>query len=122
MRIRSRSPCMRSAMHYICSASEIPPRSVDSSRLGATIAMESQITVRLPGELAERLERLALERGVGRSQLVREALQAFLERPAAPEVGRPFDRVRDLAGVVHGGPPDLGARYRGYLRGLFVGR
>ena len=51
-----------------------------------------------------------------RSQLVREALQAFLEGPAASDANRPFDRVRDLAGVVYGGPPDLGARHREYLK------
>jgi Arc/MetJ-type ribon-helix-helix transcriptional regulator len=83
--------------------------------------MESQITVRLPEELAERLDRMASERGVRRSQLVREALLAFLEGPAACDAERPFDRVRDLAGVVYGGPPDLGARHREYLKEQFGG-
>jgi hypothetical protein len=68
------------------------------------------------------LEQAAQRRGVGRSQLVREAIRVFLERPAEREVERPFDRVRDLEGAVYGGPPDLGARHREYLKELFRGR
>lgn len=84
--------------------------------------MDAQITVRLPEELADRLDRLAAERGVRRSQLVREAIRAYLEHPEGAGAGeRPFDRVRDLAGVVYGGPPDLGARHREYLKEIFLG-
>jgi predicted DNA-binding protein len=84
--------------------------------------MESQITVRIPEELVERLDRTAALRGVRRSQLVREAIRAYLEQPLDSRPGaRPFDRVRDLAGVVYGGPPDLGARHREYLKEIFGG-
>jgi len=84
--------------------------------------MEGQITVRLPLDLVAELERVAQQRRMGRSQLVREAIRAFLERPAERGVERPFDRVRDLEGAVYGGPPDLGARHRDYLKELFGGR
>jgi len=84
--------------------------------------MEGQITVRLPVELVAELERVAAGRGVRRSQLVREAIRAYLDRPSAAQSDRPFDRVRDLEGAVYGGPPDLGARHREYLKGLFGGR
>ena len=84
--------------------------------------MEGQITVRLPGDLMAALERIALRRGVRRSQLVREAIRAFLELPADPQIERPFDRVRDLEGAVYGGPPDLGARHREYLKEQFGDR
>ncbi len=84
--------------------------------------MDAQITVRLPEELADRLDRLAAERRVRRSQLVREAIRAYLEHPAGPAEGeRPFDRVRDLAGLVYGGPPDLGARHREHLKEILLG-
>lgn len=83
--------------------------------------MESQITVRLPVELAERLARVAAERRLSRSQVVRRAIRAFLERPPATDVDRPFDRVRDLEGAAYGGPPDLGARHRDYLTKLLRG-
>ena len=83
--------------------------------------MDSQITVRIPEALVTALDRLAAERGVGRSELVRQAIRAHLERPAGPEGDRPFDRVRDLAGSVYGGPPDLGARHREYLKEILGG-
>jgi Arc/MetJ-type ribon-helix-helix transcriptional regulator len=104
-------------MHYNCSAREAlfsQPQEVRT--------LEGQITVRLPLDWVAELERLARRRGVGRSQLVREAIRAFLERPADRGVERPFDRVRDLEGAVYGGPPDLGARHREYLKELFGGR
>lgn len=83
--------------------------------------METQLSVRLPGELARRLARAARARGVKRSELVREAIRAFLEGPPVGHGGSAYDRVRDLAGVVYGGPPDLGARHREYLKEIFLG-
>lgn len=83
--------------------------------------MESQISIRVPRDLARRLERLAKERGVRRSQLVREAIEVYLQGGLAAEGADPFARVQDLAGVVYGGPPDLGARHREYLKELLGG-
>ena len=37
-------------------------------------------------------------------------------RLARLSAGRSYERVGGLAGSVHGGPPELGARYRKYLR------
>ena len=83
--------------------------------------MERQISVRLPSDLARRLDRLASKRGVDRSGVVREAIAAYLAAGAAGADQRPYDRVSDLAGSVSGGPPDLGARHREYLRERFRG-
>jgi Arc/MetJ-type ribon-helix-helix transcriptional regulator len=83
--------------------------------------MERQISVRLPSDLARRLDRLASKRGVDRSGVVREAIAAYLAGGAAGADERPYDRVSDLAGSVSGGPPDLGARHREYLRERFRG-
>ena len=83
--------------------------------------MNSQITVRLPDELVRRLDRLAEARSIRRSELVRDAIRAYLKGPAAAEGEAPFRRVEDLAGVVYGGPPDLGARHRDYLKERFLG-
>jgi hypothetical protein len=86
------------------------------------LAMEAQITVRVPEELVRRLDRIAARRGVRRSELVREAIRAYLDGPLEGRPSdRPFDRVRDLAGVVYGGPPDLGARHREYLKEILGG-
>ena len=74
--------------------------------------MESQITLRLPGSLAEKLDRAAKQQRRKRSDVVRQALEQFLDNE--PDV-RPVDRVRDLLGSVESGIPDLGLRHREHL-------
>ncbi len=74
--------------------------------------MESQITLRLPAALAEKLERAARRQKRKRSDVVRQALEQFLD--TEPEV-RPIERVRDLLGSIESGVPDLGQRHREYL-------
>ena len=74
--------------------------------------MESQLTLRLPGALADKLEHAARRQKRKRSDVVRQALEQFLD--TEPEV-RPIERVRDLLGRVESGVPDLGQRHREYL-------
>lgn len=80
--------------------------------------MEAQISVRLHEPLLKRLNREARKRQVRRSDLVREALEAFLSREAAGINNLPYERVRDLVGSLSGGPPDLGKQHRKYLLDL----
>ena len=74
--------------------------------------MDSQLTLRLPAELAERLEHSARRLKRKRSDVVRQALEQFLD--TQPDT-RPIERVRDLLGSVKTGVPDLGERHREYL-------
>ena len=74
--------------------------------------MESQLTLRLPVALAEKLERSARRMKRKRSDVVRQALEQFLD--AGADV-RPIDRVRDLLGSIETGVPDLGQRHREHL-------
>ena len=74
--------------------------------------MESQLSLRLPGVLADKLERSARRLRRKRSDVVRLALEQFLD--AEPEI-RPIERVRDLLGRVESGIPDLGQRHREHL-------
>jgi predicted DNA-binding protein len=74
--------------------------------------MERQLTMRLPAELATKLERSAKRLKRKKSEVVREALEQYLD--TQPEV-RPIERVRDLLGSVASGRPDLGQRHRDYL-------
>jgi metal-responsive CopG/Arc/MetJ family transcriptional regulator len=74
--------------------------------------MESQLTLRLPGALAEKLERSARRLRRKRSDVVRQALEQFLD--TEPDM-RPIEHVRDLLGQVESGVPDLGQRHREYL-------
>ena len=54
--------------------------------------MDDQTSFRLPREMLHELGRLSKERGVPRSQLVREALELYLSRPATDS---PVLTVRD---------------------------
>jgi metal-responsive CopG/Arc/MetJ family transcriptional regulator len=74
--------------------------------------MERQLTVRIPAALAEELEKAAQHLGRKRSEVVRMALEQFLE---AEHAERPIERVRDLLGRIETGVPDLGERHREYL-------
>lgn len=74
--------------------------------------MDSQLTLRLSTDLAEKLERSARRLKRKRSDVVRQALEQFLD--TEPEI-RPIERVRDLLGRVESGVPDLGQRHREYL-------
>jgi hypothetical protein len=62
------------------------------------------------------------ERKRRRTDRIREVLEAFLDGDEVAAGDRPYDRVRDLAGRLSGGPPDLGERHREYLRGLIRDR
>jgi hypothetical protein len=77
--------------------------------------MERQLTVRIPASLSERLLRKARATRRRQSELVRLALEGFLEKPRRAPVTRPIDLVRDLIGSVDSGLPDLGQRHREYL-------
>lgn len=61
--------------------------------------MPDQTSFRLPRDLLRALNRAARERGVPKSQLVREALQAYLVGPTAP-AGEAWERVSHLVGSV----------------------
>ena len=76
--------------------------------------MERQLTVRISAALAEELEKAARRLGRKRSEIVRMALEQFLE---AEHAERPIERVRDrdLLGRIETGIPDLGERHREYL-------
>ena len=74
--------------------------------------VERQLTMRLPADLAAKLEESARRLRRKRSEVVREALEHYLE--SEPEV-RPIERVRDLLGSVASGRRDLGRRHREYL-------
>ena len=76
--------------------------------------MDRQLTLRVPAELAAKLERSARRLKRKRSEVVREALEQYLE--SEPAV-RPIERVRDLLGTFASGKPDLGQRHREYLIG-----
>ena len=76
--------------------------------------MESQLTVRIPAELATALDRTARKSGRKASEIVRAALREYLRiRSRGP--ARPEERVRTLIGSVDSGTPDLAEEHRAYI-------
>ena len=84
--------------------------------------MEDQITVRLPAELGRALRRASRQLRRKNSDLVRMALEAFLQ--GGEQTGRsPAERVGPLIGSLASGVPDLAERHRDYIiRSLTRGR
>jgi predicted transcriptional regulator len=74
--------------------------------------MENQLTMRLSADLAAKLARSAKRLKRKRSEVVRAALEQYLN--TEPDV-RPIDQVRDLLGSVASGKSDLGQHHREYL-------
>lgn len=76
--------------------------------------MESQITLRLPENLAADLDRAAKRMRRKRSEILRLALEQYLSGAAHTDE-KPFDRMAGLVGSVESGIVDLGERHREYL-------
>ncbi len=77
---------------------------------------ETQITFRLPKALADRLDRLARASARRRSELLREAAEAYVDVATATVGDRPSDRVRSLLGSVRTGIPDLAEHHSEYVK------
>ena len=74
------------------------------------------ISLKLPDPLHAQLERLAQERGAAKSDVIRDALEAYLAGPKSGTRLTCLDLAGDLAGIVDG-PPDLATNPK-YMRGF----
>jgi predicted DNA-binding protein len=77
---------------------------------------DAQVTFRLNRDLARRIDRLAREAGRRRSEVLREAAEAYVDLAEGGTDERPAERVRDLIGSLRSGVPDLAARHSEYLQ------
>jgi metal-responsive CopG/Arc/MetJ family transcriptional regulator len=77
--------------------------------------MERQLTLRMPADLATKLERVARQTKRRRSDVVRLALEQFLGEADTKTERSPFELVQDLIGTTASGVSDLGQRHRDYL-------
>ena len=59
---------------------------------------DNQITLRLPATLARKVARHARERGIPKSQVVREAIQTYLANPPA-DAAAAWSRVEAMVGT-----------------------
>ena len=81
--------------------------------------MKRQLTVRLTNELEERVEALARKLHRKRSDVVRLALERFIQEEGEAQEDVPHSRVKDLIGSVESGISDLGLNHREYLKSRF---
>jgi Arc/MetJ-type ribon-helix-helix transcriptional regulator len=76
------------------------------------------ITIRLPEPVAAEIEAESAERGISKSDVVRERL----EGARASKRSAALESIADLIGSVDGLPKDLSARKKAYLRTTGYGR
>lgn len=70
--------------------------------------METQVTVRVPAEMAGKIRERARRMRLKRSDIIRMALAEFLEERA--ETDHPYERVKHLVGSIRSGKPTLRRR------------
>ena len=65
-------------------------------------------SVRMDGETERLLDQLARERGLSKSQVIRDAVRSAARRNRRPgRASRPYEAFRGILGSVHGGPVNL---------------
>lgn len=74
-----------------------------------------QLTVRIPDDYTERLDKITKKMGLRRSDIIRLALKQFFEGSSEKDNRTPFQKVSHFLGIVESGTGDLGQRHREYL-------
>jgi metal-responsive CopG/Arc/MetJ family transcriptional regulator len=77
--------------------------------------MQSQLSVRLSNGLDKEISNLARRLRLKRSDIVRIALEKFLDEFQGEEESKPYEKVKNLIGSVSSGTSDLGEAHRKYL-------
>ncbi len=72
------------------------------------------VSLKMPDPLAAGLAEMAQRKGVSKSALIRDALEAYLQTDGAERAKSTLSRVADLAGTLSG-PEDLSVN-KDYLR------
>jgi len=78
--------------------------------------------VHMPDEYEEKINALAKELGLKKSDIVRLAIRRFADEDLPVNEKTPFQKVRDLLGTAESGISDLGRRHRDYLVEKIRGR
>jgi len=80
--------------------------------------MISPLTLRLEKKTRERIARIASRRRISTSEVIREAIEAWVERQEP--IAAPYEAMADLLGVVNGGKPrrssKTGRRFKEVLK------
>lgn len=78
------------------------------------IDMQSQLIVRLPRDMKEKIAKIAKRHHLKQSNIVRMAIEKFLEEYESKTI-KPYERTKDLIGSISSGIPDLGTSHRKHL-------
>ncbi|HEY3901471.1 MAG TPA: hypothetical protein VGM54_22870 [Chthoniobacter sp.] len=78
------------------------------------------LVLRIPDELAADIEAEARRLNTTKSEVARARLEAA--RTMAPAPGAGFELISDLVGAETGGPQDISARKKHYLKSTGYGR
>ena len=73
-----------------------------------------QLTIRLPDDQAAKIEQIAANMGLKKSDITRLAIKNFIDSFEQKE-SKPFSKVQSLIGIAESGLPDLGQNHRQYL-------
>src|SRR5215469_10589843 len=80
--------------------------------------MISPVTLRLERKTRERIARIASRRRMSTSEVIREAIEAWVERQEP--IAAPYEAMADLIGVVNGGKArrsaETGSRFKEVLK------
>lgn len=74
-----------------------------------------QLTIRMDDEYKGKIEMLAKEMGLKKSDIARLALKRFIEENIGNEQASPYQRVKHLLGTAESRIQDLGQRHREYV-------
>ena len=77
--------------------------------------MNTQLTVRVPDTLEKDVDMLARKFRLKKSDIVRIAIERFVQQTTGEEEMSPYDRVKGLLGIVSSGVSDLGESHREHL-------
>jgi len=75
-----------------------------------------QVTIRMPDQQMSKIEHIAKEMGLKKSDVTRMAIKRFIEEYTGEEkVMKPYTRVKHILGVAESGVVDLGQSHREHL-------
>ena len=81
-----------------------------------------QLTIRVPDEYLDGIEKIATTTGLKKSDITRLAIKKYIEEYTAEKKINNYSRAKDLIGVVASGVSDLGKNHRDYLIQKIRGR
>lgn len=77
--------------------------------------MDSQLSIRVTRETAQRIAAAAKRRGLRKSDVARQAISGFLDEEDRIGEVSPYESVKSLLGSVASGVDNLGERHREHL-------